>query len=221
MDNALKAIRSNFAKKLCKGIIGNIPIVGTFSTALVDTISEYNLCLLFQEIEHKLSLVYSSDKKDILISDITQSTAFNGMLRHAVLKTIQCYNENQVKNISTIIVETMQGSIPENIAIEFNNVLFELSEIEAVFFTVLYKHFQEETIKKYGYEYISKVLKEDEDMKIFRNQQDLEGLCVFLCKRLDGKGLIKENTGAFFGNQGDSFHITSFGISLIKALKQL
>lgn len=219
MNNTLKAVQTNFAKNLCKGIIGNIPIVGIFSTALVDTISEYNLCLLFQEIEHKLSLVWSSDQKDIFISDLTQNTAFNDMLRHAVLKTIQCYNENQVKNISTIIVETMQGSISENMAIEFNNVLFELSEIEAVFFTVLYKHFQGKTIEKYGYEYISEVLEEDEDMKIFRNQQDLEGLCVFLCKRLDGKGLIKENTGAFVGNKGDSYHITSFGIKLIKTLK--
>lgn len=221
MYNVLKSTKINFAKNLIKGIVGNIPILGILSVSVVDTIQEYNLSLLFKQIEHKLSLVYSPDKMDILISELTQSTAFNDMMRHAVLKTIQCYNENQVKNISTIIVETMQGSIPENMAIEFNNVLFELSEIEAVFFTVLYKHFQEETIEKYGYEYISKVLKEDEDMKIFRNQQDLEGLCVFLCKKLDGKGLIKENTGAFFGNQGDSYHITSFGISLIKTLKPL
>lgn len=221
MHNVLKSTKTNFAKNLIKGIAGNIPILGILSVSVVDTIQEYNLSLLFKQIEHKLSLVYSTDNMDALISDLTKSTAFNDMMRHAVLKTIQCYNENQVKNISTIIVETMQGSIPENMAIEFNNVLFELSEIEAVFFTVLYKHFQEETIEKYGYEYISKVLKEDEDMKIFRNQQDLEGLCVFLCKKLDGKGLIKENTGAFFGNQGDSYHITSFGISLIKTLKPL
>lgn len=220
MNNTLKAVQTNFAKNLCKGIIGNIPIVGIFSTALVDTISEYNLCLLFQEIEHKLSLVWSSDQKDIFISDLTQNTAFNDMLRHAVLKTIQCYNENQVKNISTIIVETMQGSISENMAIEFNNVLFELSEIEAVFFTEIYKEFKGKVFADYGFPYISEKLGENKTLEILNDRYDLNDLCIFLCNKLIGKGLLVEGAGDAFWHSDGMCRITEFGIALIESLKR-
>lgn len=108
------------------------------------------------------------------------------LLIHAIMKSLRCSKESQIKRIADIVQEALENDkFQINEAEDFINVVSELSENEAVLLTKCYNYIMTNpSYPKFTIE----------------NKEIFEGLtlnsCDYLLNRLEGKGLLNSEPSA-------------------------
>lgn len=207
-ENILKFNNSKLSKIMKVGVeVIGIPVVNMMLSELVGGIERRKL-LEFQQI-------WNENNLDVELDENNKSQV--ELVEHAILKSIRCSKEGQIRKIIAILKGSFEGNIISvNDAEDLINIVSELSENEAKCLVEVYNVFgkmpeptkvnEEKGIKDYGRGTIHGVSE---------NQR------VFLLNRLAGKGLVREKTGASFGYAGGTFLSTAMGETLFNSIDSI
>lgn len=198
----LKFNDSKLSKIMKVGVeILGVPCLNMVYSEIVGGIERKKL-LTFQQIWDENDLDFELDENNKSQVELVE---------HAILKSVRCSKEGQIRKIIAILKSSFKGNIISvNDAEDLINVISELSENEAVCLAKIYKVFENikgnKEIKKYG------------EKDIIDIPQDKK---VYLFNRLAGKGLIYEKTGAIYDYAGGDFFPTKLGETLFKSIQSL
>ena len=203
---------------ICSTVTG-FPVVGSiFNTLYSDIVGgiekknfqQFMIGYVDKRIEEKFD---EHDEKQVEI------------VKHAILSSLRCGHEAKIERILEILSGSLDKSLPIAEAEDLMNLVVELSENEAIIFSKIYFNFGDkvEDIDRAkevaGNDYVipgsNHVNFSTKD--IVKNLPNYNDTIDFYLNRLVGKGLLQEDTGAIYRQDGKIYQHTAIGWQLFKA----
>ncbi len=141
--------------------------------------------------------------------DLLKSDEWVDLVRLAVEKVARIRNENRINSIAKILREIVINNIQSvSHAEDIIDVISELREEETLVLGLIYKKYKEgkKSIENHGEELKKEV------------SEDISKRMHFIIKRLDGIGILSQQTGSLLGYGGGTYYLTNTGKEICKFL---
>ena len=126
------------------------------------------------------------------------------IVKHAILSSLRCSHEAKIERILEILSSSLDKSLPIAEAEDLMNLVVELSENEAIVFREVYDNFSDNHTKFSVRNIIEYLPNYNDNIDFYLN-------------RLVGKGLLQEDTGAIYRQDGKMYRHTTIGWQLFEA----
>ena len=126
------------------------------------------------------------------------------IVKHSILSSLRCSHEAKIERILEILSSSLDKSLPIAEAEDLMNLVVELSENEAIVFREVYDNFSDNHTKFSVKNIIEYLPNYNDNIDFYLN-------------RLVGKGLLQEDTGAIYRQDGKMYRHTTIGWQLFEA----